>query len=131
MHALAKLLFVLLALNGCAILRSPPKETPIKERLAQIPSGLRSQFKGKNSELRFNEHLVPYITSDNDEDAAFLLGVTQAHLRGFQLELLRRASQGRLAERVGPFATKIDHALRIFNFSKAFGFKEVPFVFTR
>jgi penicillin amidase len=112
-------LVAVLGLSACALLRSPPQEIPIKERLAQLPSGLRSQLKSRNSELRFNEHLVPYIVSDNDEDAAFLLGVAQAHLRGFQLEVLRRASQGRLAERVGPFAAKIDHALRIFNFGKA------------
>lgn len=109
---------VLLGLSSCAILRGPPKTRSLKSRIDELPGGLRQHLKGK-TELRFNEHLVPYITSDNDEDAAFLLGVVHAHLRGFQLELLRRASQGRLAERLGPPATKLDHALRIFDFGRA------------
>jgi penicillin G amidase len=112
------LLTLLLALSSCALLRRPPKVGNLKTRIDELPKDLGSQLKGK-TELRFNEHLVPYITSDNDEDAAFMLGVVHAHLRGFQLELLRRASQGRLSERLGAPAAKIDHALRIFDFGRA------------
>jgi penicillin amidase len=112
------LLPLLLGLSSCALLRSPPAARSLNSRIEDLPKGLGSQLKGK-TELRFNEHLVPYITSDNDQDAAFMLGVVHAHLRGFQLELLRRASQGRLSERLGAPAAKIDHALRIFDFGRA------------
>ncbi len=109
----------LMGLNACALLRTPPQDLTLEQRLRELPSHLKLNLKGKKSELRFNEHLVPYIISDSDEDAAFLLGVVHAHLRGFQLELLRHASQGRLSERVGPFAAQLDHALKSFDFGRA------------
>lgn len=70
-------------------------------------------------QVRWNEYMVPYIRAESDEDLAFTLGLVHTHLRWGQLETLRYVSQGRLAEVVGPLAAKIDHGLRVLDFSKA------------
>jgi penicillin G amidase len=113
------ILFCLAAITSCSILKRPPSSVDIATRITELPIDFKNELINQNSEIRFNEHMVPYIISDDDQDAAYLLGIAHAHLRGFQLELLRRASQGRLSESLGPFARDFDHALRIFDFAKA------------
>ncbi|MGB1026125.1 MAG: penicillin acylase family protein [Rhodospirillaceae bacterium] len=51
--------------------------------------------------------------------AAYALGLTQAHLRLGQMAILRRITQGRLAESAGPIAAELDAALHAFNFRRA------------
>ena len=55
---------------------------------------------------------VPHIFAASDEDAAFALGYCHAQDRLFQMELSRRASQGRLAELLGPSFVKTDTLFR-------------------
>ena len=55
---------------------------------------------------------VPHIFAASDEDAAFALGYCHAQDRLFQMELSRRASQGRLSELLGPGFVKTDTLFR-------------------
>ena len=70
-------------------------------------------------QIRWNEHLVPFIDAESDRDLAAALGLVHAHLRLAQIELLRRIAQGRLAEILGPVAISFDHALRLLDPTRA------------
>lgn len=102
---------------GCSLLTSLPEATTTDQRLASIPAKAPS-LKGRVV-IYWDSHQVPFIEAGHDEDAAFALGLVHAHLRLGQMEIMRRISQGRIAEMGGPLATDIDHGLRILNFGKA------------
>jgi penicillin amidase len=89
----------------------------LSERLGMFPT--RDLPLDHAVSIRWNEHQVPYIEAQSDEDLAFALGLVQGHLRGHQIALMRAVSQGRLAELVGPFACEVDHAARILGFDRA------------
>lgn len=55
---------------------------------------------------------VPHIFGQTDEDVYFALGLAHAQDRLFQMTLLRRAAQGRLAEVYGPGAFAADDLAR-------------------
>lgn len=57
---------------------------------------------------------VPTIRARNERDAYFALGVAHAQDRLWQMEMMRRAGQGRLAELFGAPALGIDRYLRSF-----------------
>jgi penicillin amidase len=52
-------------------------------------------------EIYHDSYAIPYIYAKNEEDAAFALGYTHAQERLFQMDLIRRAGQGRLSEVCG------------------------------
>jgi len=111
-----KLLFALLLfLVGCAGIS--PKPLSIDQRLAAIPR--KDAPLEHKLIIRWNEQAVPYLEAGSDADLAFGLGLVHAHLRGGQLALLKRISQGRISEMAGPFTTKVDHALRILDLGRA------------
>lgn len=112
---LAALLAALVVLPGCAALFPP--ETPVERRLAALPANGAPVT--RPVEIRWNDHMVPWITAETDEDLATALGLVHGHLRGAQVMLLRLVAQGRLAEVAGPLATDVDHALRILGFGRA------------
>lgn len=96
---------------ACAGLRHRPKRQTIAERLAALPcTGLPV---AAPVEIRWNEHLVPFIAAESDRDLATALGLVHAHLRLAQMEFLRRIAQGRVSEVLGPVAIPFDHALRL------------------
>lgn len=103
--------------SACALLGPLPSESSLDERLAAFPTeGLPLQ--GRTA-IHWDSHQIPFIEAEHDGDAAFALGLVQAHLRLGQMEMFRRVSQGRIAEMGGPFASEIDHSLRILDFGKA------------
>ncbi|SEA45524.1 penicillin acylase family protein [Rubrimonas cliftonensis] len=57
-------------------------------------------------------HAVPHIFAESDADAMFALGWAHAQDRLWQMELGRRAAQGRLAELFGPDALPVDRSMR-------------------
>ncbi|HOZ47181.1 MAG TPA: penicillin acylase family protein [Candidatus Hydrogenedentes bacterium] len=59
---------------------------------------------------------VPHIQAENEPDAYFALGYVMAQDRLFQMEVLRRFAQGRLAEILGPPAVPFDKIARTFQF---------------
>ncbi len=59
---------------------------------------------------------VPHIFAQTEEDAAFAQGWATAQDRLFQIELLRRVTQGRVAEMVGKDAVDLDKLHRTLDF---------------
>lgn len=104
-------------LGGCAVLTPLPEPSSLGQRLDAFPTtGL--DVAGPVT-IHWDAHQVPFVEAASDADLAYALGLVHAHLRLGQMETLRRASQGRLAEIAGPLAVDIDHALRILDLGKA------------
>ncbi|WP_119680886.1 penicillin acylase family protein [Indioceanicola profundi] len=94
-------------------LRTRRKALSLQDRLSAIPAaGLPVQAPVR---IRWNNHQIPYVLAEHDRDLAVGLGVVHAHLRLTQIEFMRRAAWGRLAEVLGPAAVQVDHMLRILN----------------
>ncbi|MEM6491953.1 MAG: penicillin acylase family protein, partial [Pseudomonadota bacterium] len=118
-HRIARIgaLIALAGVGGCAFFTPLPEPVGVAERLAAFPTeGLALE---RPVSIRWNDYGVPFVTAETDDDAAYALGMTHAHLRLGQMATLRRAFQGRLAESVGPFAAELDAALRAFDFGRA------------
>ncbi len=62
---------------------------------------------------------VPHIFGETDADVFFALGLAHAQDRLFQMTLLRRAAQGRLAEVHGPRALPADDLVRRLGLQRA------------
>ena len=110
--------FAIVFLTSCmAVITTSPKKRNHVQRLESFPAtGLPLKA---TATIYWDSHLIPFIEATTDEDCAFLLGMVHAHLRLGQMTLIRRVVEGRLAESAGPFATSLDHALRIVNLSAA------------
>jgi len=63
-------------------------------------------------EIVRDAYAVPHILGQTDADVYFGLGYAHAQDRLWQMELARRAAQGRLAEVFGPRAVKFDALMR-------------------
>ena len=106
-----------LMVTGCGLLAPFPPATTLAERLSVFPR--EAVPLERPVTIYWDEHQIPFIEAETDADLVFALGMVHAHLRLGQMETIRRAAQGRLAEMAGPVATDIDHALRIVNFGRA------------
>jgi len=73
---------------------------------------------GLNSSVKvFRDSLaIPYIKANDEQDAAFALGYVHAQDRLFQMDLMRRAIEGRLSEVLGDKTVKFDKMFRTFGF---------------
>lgn len=107
----------LVGLSGCALFTGLPERSTLSDRLKAIPQD--DLPLEKPVVIHWDEHQIPFIEAQTDRDLAFALGMIHAHLRLGQLETLRRIAAGRLSEIAGPFATDIDHTLRILNVGRS------------
>jgi len=109
----------LLTLPGC--LATPPAIGSVSgvDRLSRLDG----DWPGLAGETRiyWDERLIPSIHAPNDQDIPYAMGLVHAHLRGAQMDMLRRVSQGRVAEMVGPIAAGIDAGLRAVDLGRAAG----------
>ena len=112
------LLSILVFLNGCALLTPLPENVTTQQRIEVFNSISPPTFKDEVT-IYWNTYQIPYITALDDNDAAFALGLVQAHLRLGQMEVAKRIVNGRISEMIGPFTTDIDWALRTMNIPKA------------
>ncbi len=104
-------------IGGCSLLTSVPEPVDVGNRIAALETaGLDV---AAPVEIRWNEHMVPWITAESDADGAYALGYVHAHLRLGQMEILRRAASGRLAEVAGPLAADLDQTLRTIGYRRA------------
>ncbi|MEJ0046254.1 MAG: penicillin acylase family protein [Rhodospirillales bacterium] len=55
----------------------------------------------------------------SDTDLAAALGVVHGHLRLGQIELMRRISQGRIAETIGPLGVELDRTIHLMDLPRA------------
>ena len=60
-----------------------------------------------------DDHGVPHIVAETEEDALFALGFVHAQDRMWQMEMNRRIGEGRLAEVLGSAALDTDRLLRV------------------
>jgi penicillin amidase len=76
--------------------------------------GGRVHLAGLSAPVRvgFDSHGIPHIAAASDEDALRALGWLHARDRLWQMELLRHAALGRMAELLGPAAVASDRFLR-------------------
>ncbi|HEY4250194.1 MAG TPA: penicillin acylase family protein [Roseomonas sp.] len=94
-----------------------PGTTTVDRRLAALP--VEGLALAAPVTIRWNDNLIPWVEATTDRDLFFALGLVHGHLRGAQIALLRLVARGRLSEVAGPFATDVDHALRILDFGRA------------
>jgi penicillin amidase len=105
------------ALAGCALLKPLPKAATVEQRLGMLPTG-HLPLQGRVT-IYWDQHQIPFIDAETDDDAAFALGLVHAHLRLGQMAIYRRIAQGRIAEMGGPLAIDVDHGIRILEFGRA------------
>lgn len=65
-----------------------------------------------NVEIYRDAFAIPMIKAGNDEDAAFALGYVHAQERLFQMDIARRAGEGRLSEVLGAKTIPVDQMFR-------------------
>jgi len=82
------------------------RQKPIYEGVVQI-RGIRAPVR-----IVRDVDGIPHIYAENSKDAFFALGYTVAQDRLFQMDMLRRLSQGRLAEIIGEGVLPIDKMFR-------------------
>lgn len=102
----------------------------LKEKGAPVYSGkvLLKKLKGEVS-VKFDQHGIPHIEAVHEEDAFRTLGYLMGQDRLFQMDLMRRVSQGRLSEVFGKKAVDTDKLFRTLNLLapfKAESFKHNP-----
>jgi len=114
-------LFVLVilcsAVSACSFLKPLPPSSSLDDRLAAFPTE-NLPLKGKTT-VYWDKHQIPYIEAEYDADAAFTLGLVQAHLRLGFMELGRRISQGRMSEIIGKRSLGVDTAILTLDFDRA------------
>lgn len=106
-----------LALAACSFLEPLPERTSLDQRLAAFPQD-DLPLKGRTI-VHWDRHQVPFVEAEHDTDAAFALGLAQAHLRLGQLEMGKRIAHGRLAELIGKPVVDVDIAVRTLDFTRA------------
>jgi penicillin G amidase len=113
----------LIVAGGYLFSRRPLRRLPaegsisLQQRLTDLPTQ-KAPLRRK-VQIYWNEYQVPFVEAENDEDLAVALGVVHVHLRWSQMEMMRRVSQGRLAEVIGPLGIDIDYALRVLGVERA------------
>jgi penicillin amidase len=95
----------------------PHPRRSLEERLAMLP--LRNAPISRPVTIFWDDHQIPFIEAQTDEDLAAALGVVHAHLRLGQMELMRRLAQGRVSEMVGRFGLGLDRLIRTFDIGRA------------
>jgi penicillin G amidase len=93
------------------------KRLDLPQRLAMFP--MAGAPVARPVSIWWDEHQVPFIETETDEDLAVALGMVHAHLRLAQMEVMRRIAQGRLAELVGRRALTIDRFVKTFDIGRA------------
>ncbi|HVP68936.1 MAG TPA: penicillin acylase family protein [Anaeromyxobacteraceae bacterium] len=67
---------------------------------------------GGDVTVNFDSNGIAYIQAGSDNDAAFATGYVHARNRLFQMDFLRKAGRGQLAQMLGPAAVSQDESIR-------------------
>lgn len=113
------MLKIILALTFVAIVLAPgftwwfaQRPVPIFEGVGEI-SGMQ-----KPVLVRYDARAIPYIKAESEQDAYAAQGYVVARERMFQMEMLRRAAEGRSAEIFGITALPTDRLMRTIGFER-------------
>ncbi|HXJ00228.1 MAG TPA: penicillin acylase family protein [Micropepsaceae bacterium] len=93
------------------------RQRSLKDRLAMLP--LWGAPISQPVAIYWDDHQIPFIEAQSDNDLATALGVVHAHLRLGQMELMRLIAKGRVSEVVGRFGLPIDRLVRSFDIGRA------------
>ena len=104
-------------LFGCSAFVASPKPKTRAERMMAVP--IEGAPVRGTTRIYWDDFQVPFVEAEYDRDAAFGLGMVQAHLRLGILEMGRRVAQGRLSEIVGEPGYDVDVLVRTFDFDRA------------
>jgi penicillin amidase len=114
---IALLVVAVLALPGCLVAPPPVASVSSVDRLSRLPEQPASLL--APATIHWNEHLIPSIQAQRDDDVPYLMGLVHAHLRSAQMELIRRIATGRMSESLGPFTRSIDEGIRAVHLDRA------------
>ena len=92
-------------------------DVALAERLRAVPR--HADLVSGPLSIRWNDQHVPFVDARSDRDAAVGLGIVHGHLRLAQMEIMRRAAYGRIAEVTGSAAVELDRLLRLVDFPRA------------
>ena len=84
----------------------------LKKSLPEYNGEIKAEGLINQIEIFRDNYAVPFIKAENDEDAAFALGFVHAQERLFQMDIARRAGEGRLSEVFGAKTIPIDQMFR-------------------
>lgn len=70
-------------------------------------------------EILFDEYGIPHIYASDEEDLYYALGYIHATERLFQMEMIRRAVEGRLSEVLGPDLIETDQFFRTLSITES------------
>jgi penicillin G amidase len=105
------------AVAAARLLRPRSERISTAQRLAMLPA--RNAPIRHPVSIHWDDHQVPYIEAETDDDLAVALGIVHAHLRLAQIEVLRRVAFGRVAEMIGQRGVSLDLSLRMLEFAHA------------
>jgi penicillin amidase len=100
-----------------ALLVARPASVDTAARLAMLP--LTGAPIARPVSIRWDAHQIPFVTADSDTDLAAALGVVHGHLRLGQIDLMRRLSQGRISEMIGPLGVELDRTILLMDLPRA------------
>lgn len=105
-------LLILIVVLAVAVAVYLQLQKPVYEGKITL-QGLKAQV-----EVLYDDYGVPHIYAQSEDDAYFALGYVHAQDRLFQMEMLRRASGGRLAEVLGEDLIPVDKMFRTLRLNK-------------
>lgn len=103
-------LFAILLLTSCSFRSLRPKTTSAEQRFEHL---LHQAPLEKPAVIYWNDYAIPFIQTESDSDLFFTLGMTHAHLRRGQMEILRLLANAQTSRHLGTFGNSIDHAIEI------------------
>ncbi len=80
----------------------------LSSSLPEYNKVVETEYLTNKVEIFRDENGIPFINASNENDAAFALGYVHAQDRLFQMDLLRRAAEGRLSEIIGSKTLQFD-----------------------
>ncbi len=108
----------MLGLVACEPPDEAPPEEPFDPCNPDIPGLMPEWELAEPVEVLYDGMGVPHVYAQSDQDLFYASGYLIAEQRLFQMDILRRASQGTLAEIVGEAGVESDVQARTFDFDR-------------
>lgn len=90
----------------------------LKSTLPEYTGSINSSMVKEEIKIYRDNYAIPYVYAKSDDDLYFALGYLHAQERLFQMDLTRRAGEGRLSEILGEKAIPFDKMFRTIGINK-------------
>jgi penicillin amidase len=90
----------------------------LHKSIADYAATISVEGLSKPATLYYDEYAVPHIVADSEDDLFFALGFAHARERLWQMEISRRAADGRMAEILGEGGVSFDKLFRTIGFRR-------------